>query len=122
MRAIRVLMVDDSLVFLQTARKLLMDEPGIEIVGAVPSAREALEQLAELQPDIVLMDLFMPEMNGLEATRRLKFEANPPRVVIVTMEDSLPFRTAAQADGADGFLSKRTLPAKLVPLIRQLCE
>jgi DNA-binding NarL/FixJ family response regulator len=114
-------MVDDSSLFLQTAAKLLVDEPGIEVVGSVLSAREALEQVSQLHPDVVLMDLFMPEMDGLEATRRLKFKENAPRVVIVTMEDTPAFRLAARTDGADGFLSKKTLPGQLVPLLRELC-
>src|ERR1700678_229892 len=101
MRTIRILMVDDSLLFLQTARKLLVDEPGLEVVAELRSAREALELVSKLRPDLVLMDLFMPEMDGLEATRRLKFEEDAPRVVIVTMDDTLAFRIAARADGAD---------------------
>ena len=122
MRTIRVYMVDDSPLFLQTARLLLTGEPGIEVVGAVQSAREALAEVPELHPDIVLMDLCMPEMDGLEATRRLKTDENAPRVVIVTMEDNPSFRMAARQDGADGFLAKTTLAAKLVPLLRKLCE
>jgi DNA-binding NarL/FixJ family response regulator len=115
-------MVDDNPLFLDSAKKMLMGEPGIEIVGTGLSGQQALDQVSALHPDLVVMDLCMPEMDGLEATRKLKAQTESPRVVIVTLEDDVVFRQAACKEGADGFLSKTTLPGMLAPLIRKLFE
>ena len=117
---IRVLLVDDSPQFLAVAKELLAAQPGIEVAGAALSGREALELVVGLHPDVVLLDLFMPEMNGLEAAKRIKANPGAPRIIIVTMEDHAAFRAAAVDHGADGFVSKSVLPTQLLPLIRSL--
>src|SRR5437879_3373080 len=106
MRTIRLLLVDDSPEFLTAIAGLLEIQPEIEIIGSVLTGREAIEQVLLKHPDVVLLDLIMPEMDGLEVTRRLKAETNPPRVIIATLEEPSCFQEAATSHGADGFISK----------------
>jgi DNA-binding NarL/FixJ family response regulator len=116
----RILLVDDSAEFLDSASHFLTADPRIEIVGRACSARVALEQVSLLKPDLVLMDLSMPEMNGLEATRRLKARPDSPRVVVLTLYDHPEYRAAAAAARADGFVAKSDLGNHLLPLINRL--
>lgn len=115
----RVLLVDDSRDFLASVERFLAAEPGIAVVGRAYSGREALEQVARLRPHVVLMDLAMPEMTGLEATRHLKTDPEAPRVIILTMYEDEAFREAAHDMGADGFVPKSRLGTELVPLVHQ---
>lgn len=85
------------------------------------SGPKALEQVGPLHPHLVLMDLAMEGMNGLEATRRLKAQENPPRVIILTLHDNPEYRAAAEQAHADGFVAKSDLGEKLLPLIHHLC-
>jgi DNA-binding NarL/FixJ family response regulator len=121
MTPIRILLVDDNRDFLGSAVNFLAVDPRLKIVGTVTSGREALELTPGLQPDLVLMDLAMPEMNGLEATRRLKARSTALRVVIVTGNDHQEYRNAANAAGADGFLAKSDFGRRAADLIHTLC-
>ena len=117
MVSVRVLLVDDNAEFLDSATHFLSADPEIEIVGCVLSAEAALEQAPRLHPDLVLMDLVMPGMNGLEATRQIKVLPGAPRVVILTLYDNAEYRAAAAAVGADGFLAKSEFGALLLSQI-----
>jgi DNA-binding NarL/FixJ family response regulator len=117
---IRVLLVDDSREFLKAASAFLASDPAIEVVGKFHNAKEALEQAPKLHPDLVLMDIAMPKMNGLEATRRLKQQARPPRVIILTMYDDLEYRNASNLAAADAFMSKSEFGVDLLPLIHSM--
>ncbi len=116
----RILVVDDSPVFLATAISVLAPADGVQVVGTARSGVEAIEQVSALTPDLVLMDLSMPGMSGLEATRRLAEQPARPRVIIMTARDEKEYRAAALKAGADGFLSKSELDDQLVPLIATL--
>ncbi len=121
----RVLVVDDSRLFLLSVGNLLLELPGIEVVDLVPSAREALEIANRLRLDLVLTDLAMPDIDGLELTRHLRKTPNAPCVLIMTVDDQPRYRAAAIAAGAAGFVSKSDLVTQLPILIRQLlpcCE
>jgi two-component system invasion response regulator UvrY len=122
MPPLRILLVDDSLPFLESADRFLSGEAYLKIVGRALSGREALEQVLLLQPDLVLMDLAMPGMNGLEATRQIKLQANPPYIIILTLNDCYEYQAAAEAIGADGFVNKSEFSTVLLPLISQLTE
>jgi DNA-binding NarL/FixJ family response regulator len=113
-------LVDSNLNFLKAAMRFLAKDPEIEIVGSGDSGRSALNQVRLLGPDLVLMDLAMTEMNGLEATRRIKAQPGAPRVIILTLHDHPQYRTLAEAAGADGFLNKANLGSHLLPLIYTL--
>jgi DNA-binding NarL/FixJ family response regulator len=117
---IRVLLVDDSPAFLETAARFLSTDPGIQIVGGARSGPEALEQARLLGPSLVLMDLAMHGMSGLEATRHLKAQPDAPRVIVLTLHDNLEYRAAAELARADGFVAKSDFGEKLLPLIHHL--
>ena len=87
------------------------------IVGRAASGSAALEQVAVLNPDLVLMDLAMPGMNGLETTRRIKAQPDAPRVVIMTLYDVAEYRAAARAAMADGFIAKSSIRSQLMPML-----
>ncbi|MBI3244297.1 MAG: response regulator transcription factor [Chloroflexi bacterium] len=120
MKPIRTLLVDDSPEFLKSAARFLAAQSRVDIVGQAHSACEALELVSRLQPDLVLMDLRLPGLNGLEATRRLKASVQPPRVVILTLHDQAEYRRAATDAKADGFIAKAELAVQLMPLIDRL--
>jgi DNA-binding NarL/FixJ family response regulator len=117
MSPIRVLLVDDSYEFLQAAAHFLSSDPRIEVIGKFQAAKEAIGQVETLHPDLVLMDIAMPEMNGLEATRIIKEIKQPPRVIILTMYDDGEYHNASEAVNADAFVAKSEFGAVLVPLI-----
>ena len=116
---IRVLLVDDSPLFLASASRVLAADPCVDIVGQVSSGAVALKQLSQLECDLVLVDLVMPEMNGLEVARRIRELPRPPRVVVLTLDDTSEYRSAA-AGCADGFLGKSHTATQLLPLIHSL--
>jgi CheY-like chemotaxis protein len=120
MLPLRLLLVDDSPAFLKSATRFLSVDTRLLIVGCVLSGREALEQVPKLSPDLVLMDLAMPGMNGLEATQHIKAQPNAPYIVILTLNDNTEYRAAASAVGADAFVSKLEIGTALLPLIRSL--
>jgi DNA-binding NarL/FixJ family response regulator len=127
MAQIQVLLVDDSAEFLDSIARFLRLGAALRIVGVATSGAAAVERAAELKPDLVLMDLAMPGMNGLEATLQLKAGVAPPRVVNMTLHDNTEYRDAARAVAADGFISKSAIRSQLYPMIaglfqRPVCE
>jgi PAS domain S-box-containing protein len=117
MEAIRIVIVDDSPDFLESAVRFLSEQPELDIVGRANSGAEAIQQVDELRPDVVIMDLVMPGMNGLEACRWIKARPSPPRVVIVSMHDDPEFRQAAEAAGADAYLNKLEFASKIEEVV-----
>jgi DNA-binding NarL/FixJ family response regulator len=122
MTPIRVLLVDDNVLFLRAASNFVA-QAGLLVVGCARSSCEAEEQVAHLKPDLVLMDIAMPGMpgvNGLEATRHLKAQPDPPRVIILTLYDNPAYVTEAQVVGADDLVPKAEMGVKLLPAIQTL--
>ncbi len=107
-RRIRVLIVDDHAILREALRGLLETVPEIEVVGDATNGREALDNCDKLQPDVVLMDMVMPGLNGLEATRQIRRRHPKTRVLILTgyMEDEQI--VAALRAGASGYVVKRS--------------
>lgn len=101
-----VLIVDDHEGFLESAERFLETIPNVEVVGKALNGREGVKQAEQLSPDIVLMDLAMPEMGGLQATRLIKAQSSPPLVAIVSHYDDVQHREHAAKAGADAFVSK----------------
>ena len=116
---LRILLVDDNRRFLEAVRRFLTRE-SFEIVGQALSGIAALEQVARLNPDLVLMVMVMPQMGGLEATRRIKSRPNPPRVIVLTLHDSPAYAAEAKSFGADGFVVKSEFGSALLPMIEAL--
>ncbi len=119
-KKIRALLVDDNPEFLDFAARYLAAAENIEVVAAAMAGEEALHLADRLAPELALVDLAMPGMNGLEVAARLKQRPAPPRVVILTMYDNPEYVAAAQEAGADGFVTKAELDVRLLNLIQAL--
>ena len=115
--SIRVLLVDDQQLVRTGFRMILADEQGIEVAGEAANGREAIEMAAALQPDVIVMDLRMPVMDGLEATRRLAAEG-VARILVLTTFDADENAVEAIRAGASGFLLKDVPPDDFVRAIR----
>ena len=116
--SIRVLLVDDQALFREGLRTLLSLYPELDIVGEAGNGQEALEQAERLDPDVVLMDLRMPVLDGVTATRRLKQLRPSSRVIILTTFDDDEFVFDGLRAGAVGYLLKDVSSEKLVEAIR----
>ena len=117
---IRLLLVDDDAGFRETLRQLLTQRKEAIILGEAGDGEEALRLTMNLQPDVILMDLAMPRMNGLEATRRLKARRSDLGVIILTVHDDEAYRRTALAAGAEAFLVKKTLGVDLWPTLERV--
>ncbi|MBI4319152.1 MAG: response regulator transcription factor [Chloroflexi bacterium] len=106
-----VLLVDDHALFRQGLASLLSSQPGIEVVGEAANGQEALERARDILPDLILMDVKMPGVDGLEATRRIKQELPHTRIVILTVSEDDQDLFEAIKSGAEGYLLK-TLKAE----------
>lgn len=115
---ISVLLVDDDPLVRSALRLMLGGQPDLDVVGEAADGQEGLEQAARLAPDVVLMDVRMPRLNGLDATRALHARPDPPRVIVLTTFDADTYVVQAIAAGADGFLLKDTAPGDLVAAVR----
>lgn len=118
MTPVRVLLVDDNPGYLEVASRLLAADPAVRVLGEAGTAEEALLMLSRARPDVVLMDLSLPGMSGLEATRRIKARPDAPKVVIVTLHDDPEYRAAALGAGADEFVAKSELRTNLRRVIQ----
>ncbi len=115
---IRVLIVDDQQLLRAGFRVILDSEPGIEVVGEAADGRAALTQVSATGPDVVLMDIRMPELDGLSATEQLMGMPDPPRVVVLTTFDQNEYVVRALRAGAYGFLLKDAPASRLIAAIR----
>lgn len=119
MKPVRILVADDHEVVRQGVRAVLEGQEGWEVCGEARSGREAVAKAIELQPDVVVLDITMPELNGLEATRQIR-RAVPARVVILTVHESDQVVTEVVDAGAHGYVLKADAGRTLVEAIRAL--
>ncbi|WP_218184665.1 response regulator [Nigerium massiliense] len=117
---VRVVLVDDQEMIRMGLRMVLESQPGIEIVGEADDGDTALEVLDRVDADVVLMDVRMPRMNGVEATRRIRERAEIPRVLILTTFDLDEYAYDALQAGASGFLLKDTPVEEVAAAIRHI--
>jgi DNA-binding NarL/FixJ family response regulator len=115
---IRVVLVDDQALFRAGVRMLVDSQPDLEVVGEASDGREALAVVRDARPDVVLMDIRMPVMDGLTATAELLADAAPPRIVMLTTFDLDEAAARAIRQGASGFLLKDADPEFLLAAIR----
>lgn len=121
---IRVLLVDDQDLFREGVRVIIDAQPGLEVVGSAADGAEAVALVDSLDPDVVLMDIRMPELDGVEATRqiflpeRVRRRSTPTRVLVLTTFVLDDRAATAIRHGASGFILKDTTPAMLVDAIR----
>ncbi|HJQ28989.1 MAG TPA: response regulator transcription factor [Rubrobacter sp.] len=119
---VRVLVADDHAVFRHGLKALLDSEPGIELVGEAASGRQVVESAATLAPDVVLMDLQMPGINGIEATRRI-LQTNPRvGIVVLTMFEDDDSVFSAMRAGARGYVLKGGEPSEILEVLRAVAK
>jgi len=119
-QAIRVLIVDDHTIVRKGIRALLAEIAGIEVVGEADNGQEAVAQAETLYPDVILMDLAMPKMDGIEATRQIKASQPESRILVMTSFAADDKVFPAIKAGALGYLLKESAPEDLVQAIRQI--
>ncbi len=115
--SVRVLIADDHLLFAEALRAMLSADERIEVVGLAASGEDAVTQTDDLEPDVVLMDISMPGMNGVEATRQIVGTKPGARVLMLTGSDAQEDVDAARTAGAAGYMTKDRIAAELVVAI-----
>lgn len=120
MTAVRIVVVDDHAVVRRGIRALLESQPGWEISGEASTGREAVELAKRLQPDIVVMDLSLPELNGLDATRQLLKESPRTEVLVLTMHHSEELARNVLQAGARGYVLKSDADESLIAAVESL--
>lgn len=118
MKKLRILLADDHTVVRNGFRMILGAQPDLEVIGEVANGRDAVEETARLKPDVVIMDVSMPELNGIDATRRISDSMHRPRILALSMHrDSVYVREILRA-GAKGYLLKDSSEADLLAAVR----
>jgi DNA-binding NarL/FixJ family response regulator len=120
--SIRVLIADDQALVRSGFRLIVETRPDLDVVGEAENGEEAVRLAEELRPDVVLMDVRMPGLDGIEATRRLAAAGNEARILVLTTFDLDEYVYAAIRAGASGFLLKDVRPADLVDAIRLVAQ
>jgi DNA-binding NarL/FixJ family response regulator len=113
----RVLLADDHRLFLEGLRSLLEDD--FEIIGMVEDGRALVRAAHELRPDVIVADISMPSLNGIEATRRIKSDRPDTRVVLLTMHPDVTYASRGFEAGASGYVLKQSASAELVTALRE---
>jgi len=114
----KILIVDDDMRLRSFVRELFSPEEDLQIIGEAVDGQEAIHKVKELQPDLVLMDITMPRMNGLDVTQRLKKILPELVIIILTIHDMDEYRKAAMNSGASAYVVKKTMMATLLPAVR----
>ena len=117
-----IVLVDDHAVVRAGVRRLLEQEPLFEVIGEAESGKKAYQILAELKPDVMVMDLSMPGMGGLEAIRRILMRYEKAKILVLSMHEDLSFANQALKLGAKGYLTKNTLADDLVKSIETVTQ
>ena len=118
--SVRVVLADDHTLVRAGMRALLEKLPGVEVVGEANDGREALTLVKRLRPDVVLMDITMPGLNGLEAAARIAVEFKESRVIILSMHDNEEYYWRALKAGAAGYLLKKAATAELATALQRV--
>ena len=122
MSKLTVLLVDDHEGFINAAMRHFRKVDWLQVVGSAANGLEAIERSEALRPDAILMDLAMPEMGGLQATRLIKAQDEPPYIVIASHFDDAEHREHAMRAGADGFVSKLSYLQEVMPILERLAQ
>jgi two-component system, NarL family, response regulator NreC len=118
MNKVRILLADDHTILRDGIRSLLEDEPDMQVIGEAEDGRSAVKLACQLKPDVVLMDIAMPLLNGLEATRQIKHDCPQVKVLILTMHENEEYIRQVLASGAMGYILKDAAARELLDAIR----
>jgi len=121
-QTIRVLVADDHAIVRKGIRALLATEPGIQVVGEAQNGQQAVDRASQMQPDVILMDLVMPEMDGIAATKHITARQPDTRILVLTSFATDDKIFPAIKAGALGYLLKDSGPHELVQAIHQVCR
>jgi DNA-binding NarL/FixJ family response regulator len=121
-RKISVLIADDHRLFAETLEALLATDERIEVVGHAHDGREAVDRAVKLEPDVVLMDIDMPVMDGFEATRRIREQQGTACILMLTGSNSREDVDRARQAGAAGYVTKDRIAAELVEAILEVAS
>jgi len=119
---IRVLLVDDHVVLREGMRNLLEQEKDIEVVGEASDGEEAVELVPKLKPSVVLMDIVMPKLNGIEATKQIKQVSPATCILILTAYSDIRYILGLLEAGASGYLLKSSRGSEIIGAIRAVCS
>jgi DNA-binding NarL/FixJ family response regulator len=119
---IKILLVDDNLSFRTAVKQFLDMLPGAQVVGQAHDGLEALTMAEQLAPDLMLLDVAMPGLNGLEVARRMQLWPMRPRIIFLSMHDIAAYRTAAHDLGDVDFVGKADFVTKLLPIIECMVQ
>jgi two-component system nitrate/nitrite response regulator NarL len=115
---IKILLVDDHPIVLEGIKSHLSNQPDLRVVGEAANGQEALRQARQCAPDVILMDISMPHMNGLEAIARMRKVVPAAKVLVLTMHDNKEYISQSIRFGARGYLRKDTSPTEMVHAIK----
>ena len=118
----RVVLADDHDVVRQGLKRLLDRAPGIEVVGEASDGKQALESVHQLEPDVLLLDIEMPVMDGIEVARRLQASKNKVRILVLSAYDDREYIRALLDIGVDGYLVKGEAPGKIVEAVHGIAN
>jgi DNA-binding NarL/FixJ family response regulator len=119
-KTIRVLIADDHRLFAEALEAILEAEPGIEVVGRARNGEEAVQQALALEPDVILMDIAMPGVDGVEATKRIRRKRRSACVLMLTGSNARTDVARAREAGAAAYVTKDRIAAQLIEAIRDL--
>lgn len=117
---LRVLVVDDSEIVRRAICQILQSQADIEIICEAADGADAVRKVRDHRPDVVLLDITMPVMNGFESARRIKHELPAALILMVSQFESAPFQREATAAGASGYIVKSNVAVELIPALRRL--
>jgi DNA-binding NarL/FixJ family response regulator len=112
--------VDDYKIVRDVVKSLLDADPGVQVIGEACDGLEALNLISDLQPDVIVMDISMPKMNGLEATRAIRDKWPSISVILTTALAGACYQDVSHLCGANAFLAKENIPQQLLPIIHRM--
>jgi DNA-binding NarL/FixJ family response regulator len=120
MNKIRTVIVDDNFRFIKSAIGFINLSQEMEVVGGAFSGEMGMEMINKMKPDLVLLDLSLPDINGIELIGKIKGSCVSSRVIVVTIQDDKLYKDISLESGADGFISKSDFGDKIIPMIHHL--